>query len=135
MKNSTSAREYTAPTPLTPEQKITRANRLAQEAREAKQGTLKRLLIVLLLVVFGVIALYSGKKQDTFEKINLSGTKNVGYATDEINGSSGTRLTEKACEEFYETVGVPLYFYTEKSFDGEDEVAYAAELYDVLFSD
>lgn len=134
--NQTAAQQtYTAPKPLTPEQKHARAERLAQEAREAKKGAVKFLLIAAILFVFGFIASGTSKNKEEFEKINLSGTAHVGYATDEINGASGIRRTEDACEEFYETVGVPIYFYTEEAFEGSDEVAYAEELYDTLFRD
>ena len=126
---------YTAPTPLTPEQKLSRAERLAEEARESKKGVVKYLFIALLLFVFGVLASGNSKEEEEFEKINLSGTKQVGYATDEMNGPYGTQLTEKACEEFYKTVGIPIYFYTEENYTGTDEVAYAEELYDKLFTD
>lgn len=126
---------YTTPKPLTPEQKLSRAERLAKEARESKKGAVKYLFIALLLFVFGILASGAAKNTEQFEKIKLSGTKNVGYATDEINGASGTRLTEEACEEFYEKIGVPLYFYTKEYYNGTDEEAYAEELYDKLFSD
>lgn len=134
-RNASATQEYVAPKPLTPEQKVTRAERLAQEAREAKKGTVKLFLIALILFVLGAVASNASANKETFEKVNLSGTKNVGYATDEINGASGVRLTEDACEEFYDTVGVPIYFYTEEYYDGSDEVAYAEELYDTLFQD
>jgi len=134
-QETTMHQNYTAPTPLTPEQKLSRAERLAKEARESKKVAVKYLFIALLLFVFGILASGAAKNTEQFEKIKLSGTKNVGYATDEINGASGTRLTEEACEEFYEKIGVPLYFYTKEYYNGTDEVAYAEELYDKLFSD
>ena len=134
-KNTTTTYEYTAPKPLTPEQKITRANRLKQEAKEAQKGTIKLILVAILIFVFGVLALGSASKKDKFEKINLSGTGNIGYATNEIDGVSGIKKTEAACESFYDEVGVPLYFYTEEYYTGDDVVAYAAELYDILFTD
>lgn len=133
--NTATQQTYTAPKPLTPEQKVTRAERLAQEAREAKKGTIKLFLIALVLLVLGAVASRPSANEEKFEKISLTGTNNVGYATDEINGVSGVKLTEDACEEFYETVGVPIYFYTEEYYEGSDEVAYAAELYDALFQD
>lgn len=133
--NQTAQQTYTAPKPLTPEQKQARAERLAQEAREAKKGASKFLLIAAILFIFGFIASSASKDKEEFEKINLSGTVHVGYATDEINGASGIRRTEDACEEFYDTIGVPIYFYTEEYYDGSDEVAYAEELYDTLFRD
>ena len=134
-KTQSEAQEYTEPKPLTPEQKISRAERLAKEARDAKKGTVKLLFVALMLFVMGAFAFVKTTNREEFQKINLSGTVNTGYATDEINGASGVRLTEKACEEFYETVGVPLYFYTEENYDGSDVVAYADELYDALFQD
>lgn len=134
--NNTEAQQtYSAPKPLTPEQKQARAERLAQEAREAKKGTIKLFLIALVLFVLGAVASGAAKNEDEFEKINLSGTAYVGYATDEINGASGVRLTENACEEFYDTVGVPIYFYTEEAYEGSDAEVYAEELYDTLFRD
>ena len=134
--NSTaSTREYEAPKPLTPEQKITRTKRLAEEAKQAQKGTVKLLLVALFIFFFGIFAAVSASKKENFERINLSGTVDAGYAKDEINGASGTKKTEKACEEFYQAVGVPLYFYTEENYTGTDTVTYAAELYDSLFSD
>ncbi|MBP3569296.1 MAG: hypothetical protein J6K04_09050 [Lachnospiraceae bacterium] len=133
--NTTASQEYVAPKPLTPEQKISRAERLAEEAREAKKGTVKLLFIAIILFVLGAFASMNTADEQEFTKVNLVGTKNVGYATDEINGASGVRLTENACEDFYDTVGIPIYFYTEENYEGSDEVAYAEELYDKLFQD
>jgi len=133
--NATASQEYVAPKPLTPEQKISRAERLAEEAREAKKGTVKLFFIAIILFVLGAFASMNAADEQEFEKVNLVGTKNVGYATDEINGASGVRLTENACEDFYDTVGVPIYFYTEENYEGSDEVAYAEALYDKLFQD
>ena len=126
---------YTAPKPITPEQRMERAKRLAKEAADSKKNFVTFLLIAVILFVFGVIASGATKNKEVFEKISLVGTVNVGYATDEINGASGTRLTEKACKKFYKNVGVPVYFYTEEYYDGSDEVAYANELYEKLFKD
>ena len=126
---------YTAPKPITPEQRMERANRLAKEAADSKKNAVNYLIIAVILFVFGAIISGSSKNKEAFEKINLPGTVNVGYATDEINDVSGTKLTEKACKRFYKKVGVPVYFYTEEYYDGSDEVAYANELYEKLFKD
>ena len=127
--------EYVAPKPLTPEQKINRAKRLGQEAKEAQKGTLKMLLIAVFLVVFGVVASIAASGKEKFEPIQLSGTVDAGYATNEIGGASAIKKTVDACEDFYQAVGVPIYFYTEENYTGTDTVAYAYELYDALFSD
>lgn len=126
---------YEAPKPLTTEEKISRTKRLAEEARETKNGVVKFLLIAVLFFAFGILSIPKEENKAQFEKINLSGTSYAGYATNEINGASETKLTENACEEFYETIGVPLYFYTEEYYEGADVVSYADELYDKLFSD
>ena len=132
---SAATKEYVAPKPLTPEQKINRAERLASEAREAKKGTAKILLIAIILLVMGLFVSVKTSNRVEFQKYNLSGTVDVGYATDEINGIFGVTKTQAACEDFYETIGVPLYFYTIESYSADDYVEYAAELYDNLFRD
>ena len=82
--NTTKEKEQNIPTPkpLTMEQKISRAERLATEAREAKKGVTKWFVAALLLLAFGVfLAITSGG--DEYEKVILDGTVNVGFASDE----------------------------------------------------
>ena len=134
-ENTAATREYTTPKPLTPEQKVNRAERLAEEAREAKKGVAKILLVAVILLVMGAFLGIKSKNTAEFEKYNFSGTVSAGYATDEINGVSGTRETEEACKVFYDKTGIPLYFYIAEYSDTSDTTAEAAELYDTLFRD
>ncbi len=137
-QNSTAAApENITPKELTPEQKINRAEQLEKEAQNAKKGAFKYLLIALILFVAAFLA-GRGSKSNGFEKVVMSGTNNAGYATDEINGSSGVKKTVKACEEFYDKTGIPLYFYiTDTEITSEDAgyETYADALYEKLFSD
>lgn len=133
--NTAASQEYVAPKPLTTEQKINRAERLAEEARESRKGTAKILLIALILFVFGIFLSVKDKDTAGFEKYNLSGTVDVGYATDEINGASGVRKTEAACKEFYKETGIPLYFYITKGGNVSSFEDYADDLYNKLFQD
>lgn len=133
--NMAASQEYVAPKPLTTEQKINRAERLAEEARESRKGTAKILLIALILFVFGLFLSTKDKDTAGFEKYNLSGTVDVGYATDEINGASGVRKTEAACKEFYKETGIPLYFYITEGGNVSSFEDYADDLYNKLFQD
>ncbi len=141
--NTSTNQSYTNPTytetlkpkPPTMEEKIAVAERRAERAKEEKAGAGRWFLIAAIFLLFGVFAVANKKEVEEFQKYNLSGTQYAGYATDEINGTSGTRKTIKACEEFYETVGIPLYFYVEGDYAGVAYEEYAAELYDDLFSD
>lgn len=135
--STAAAQETITPRELTPEQKINRAEQLAKEAQNAKKGAFKYLLIALILFAAAFLA-GLGNKSTGFEKIVMSGTKNVGYATDEINGSSDVKKTVKACEEFYEKTGIPLYFYitdTEITSGNDGYTDYIDALYEKLFSD
>lgn len=135
--STTAAREKITPKELTPEQKINRAEQLEKEAQNAKKGAFKYLLIALILFVAAFFA-GRGSKSNGFEKVVMSGTNNAGYATDEINGSSGVKKTVKACEEFYDKTGIPLYFYitdTEITSGDAGYETYADTLYEKLFSD
>lgn len=133
--NGTAASQtYTAPKPLTPEQKISRAERLASEAREARKDSIKILLIAFILFAVGMFVTLSGK-DEPFEKVNLSGTVDVGYCYDE-NFLEGVK-TKMACEEFYNTTGIPLFIYTLNEYDivNGDCDEYTMKLYDKLFKD
>ncbi len=133
--NTAATREYAEPKPLTPEQKISRAERLASEAREAKKGAVKILLVAVILLVLGAfLSIKSSGKE--FEKYNLKGTVSVGYVTDD--GFMGnTNKTETACKEFYEETGIPLYFYMVDVYPDDVETCddYTWNLYDKLFKD
>lgn len=135
--STAAAQETIKPKELTPEQKINRAEQLAKEAEASKKGAFKYLLIALILFAAAFLA-GLGNKSTGFEKLVMSGTKNAGYATDEINGSSGVKKTVKACEEFYEKTGIPLYFYitdTELTSGDDGYSDYADALYEKLFED
>ncbi len=126
---------YSAPKELTPEQKMARAERLAKEAGDAKKGSVKLFLIALVLLVIGVF-LAVGTKREGFEKYNLTGTVDAGYAYDDGFTYGGGR-TEEACKTFYEKTGIPLFFYTVGDYgrDASTCDTYTAELYDTLFAD
>lgn len=135
--NTTQEKEYTAPTPkpLTMEQKISRAERLATEAREAKKGVVKWFVVAFLLLAFGIF-LSVTSADDEYEKAVLSGTVNVGYASDEGFTNNGGK-TEEACKNFYEATGIPLYFYTVGTFNAPSSSCddFTTRLYDTLFKD
>lgn len=136
-KSTAAAPENITPKELTPEQKINRAEQLEKEAQNAKKGAFKYLLIALVLFAAAFFA-GRGSKSNGFEKVVMSGTNNAGYATDEINGSSGVKKTVKACEEFYDKTGIPLYFYitdTEITSGDAGYETYADALYEKLFLD
>ena len=132
---TTTQQTYTAPKPLTPEQKIERAERLAKEARDSKKGSVKLFFIAAILLVLGIV-ISAATKRDGFEKYELKGTVDAGYAYDDGFTYNGGR-TEAACKEFYETVGIPLYFYTVGEYDKDVSTCdiYTAALYDSLFDD
>ncbi len=119
----------------TPEKKIERAENNAKRAREEKRSAVKLFFVALVILLLGAFFQMQTKAPEEFQKYNLSGTVHAGYATDEVNGSGSTYNTEKACEEFYETVGIPVYFYTVDYYDGNDYEDRVAEMYDELFRD
>ena len=134
---ATKEKEQTIPTPkpLTMEQKISRAQRLATEAREAKKGITKWFIIAVVLFAFGIfLSITSGGNE--YEKAVLSETVNVGYALDEGFTNNGGK-TEEACKNFYEATGIPLYFYTVETFNAPSSTCddFTLRLYDTLFQD
>ena len=134
---TTQEKEYTAPTtkPLTMEQKISRAERLATEAREAKKGVVKWFVVAFLLLAFGIFfSVTSG--EDEYEKVVFNGTVNVGFASDDGFTNNGGK-TEEACKNFYEATGIPLYFYTVETFNAPSSTCddFTTRLYDTLFQD
>ena len=136
-QTTTTTKEYeqVQSKPLTMEQKISRAERLATEAREAKKGVVKWFVIAFLFLALGVFFAVTSAN-DEYEKAVLSGTVNVGYAYDEGFTNNGGK-TEEACKKFYEATGIPLYFYTLATFNGPASSCddYTARLYDTLFQD
>lgn len=131
---SATAQTYAAPKELTPEQKINRAERLASEAREARKSSVTLVLIGIILLVVGLFVSMK-TKSDVFEKHNLKGTVDAGYAYDDGFTYNGGK-TEKACKEFYQETGIPLYFYTVDEYKENAECdAFTIELYDKLFKD
>ena len=135
--NTTKEKEYTTPTPkpLTMEQKISRAERLATEAREGKKGVVKWFIVAVFLLAFGVfLSITSGG--DEYEKAVLNGTVNVGFAKDDGFTNNGGK-TEDACKKFYEATGIPLYFYTVGTFNAPSSSCddFTTRLYDSLFQD
>lgn len=132
--NTAAAKEYTEPKPLTPEQKINRAERLASEARTARKSTMKMVLIAVILLAIGLFV-STKAKNDVFEKYTLSGTVDVGYVYDE-DFLEGIR-TREACEEFYKETGIPLFIYTVDRYNKSlgDCDKYTLALYDELFRD
>lgn len=121
--------------PLTPEQKINRAERLAKEAGDGKKGAMKWMAVAAIIVAIGIFFL-SLAKDDAYKKVELSGTKNVGYVTDK-DFLGTTHKTEAAIKEFYQKTGLPLYLYTIGRYGKSSSTcdAYAKELYSSLFSD
>lgn len=132
---STAQQTYTAPKEITPEQKLARAERMAKEAGDSRKGSVKLLFIALILLAVGVFLAIAAKPKQ-FEKINLSGTVDVGYTYDD-GFTEGSGMTEAACNEFYLKTGIPLFFYTAKAYDGAVSTcdAYTVDLYDDLFKD
>ena len=131
---TTTQQTYTAPKEITPEQKLARAERLAKEAAENKKGSVKLFFIALILLVVGVFAAV-GTKREGFEKYNLKGTVDVGYAYDDGFTFNGGR-TEAACQAFYEATGIPLYFYTVAEYNELQSCDdFTEDLYDKLFKD
>lgn len=120
---------------MTPEQKISRAERLASEAREARKGAVKMLLVAVIMLVLGAfLCMKSGGEE--FQKYKLPGTIAAGYVYDDgFIGNS--KKTEEACKEFFETTGIPLFFYMVDRYPDDVETcdAFTADLYDKLFQD
>lgn len=123
------------PKPLTPEQKMNRAEQLAKEAGNGKKGAIKLMLVAVVIAAIGIFFFISAKGK-AYEKAELSGTKNVGYVTDE-GFLKTTHKTEEAVKEFYQSTGLPLYLYTIGQYGASSSTcdAYAKELYGKLFSD
>lgn len=123
------------PKPLTPEQKINRAERLAKEAGDGKKGAMKLMFIAAVVAAIGIFFFISAKGK-SYEKTVLDGTKHVGYVTDQ-GFLKTTHRTEAALEEFYQKTGLPLYLYTIEDYGNSASTcdAYAEELYGRLFSD
>lgn len=132
---NTTQQTYTAPKEITPEQKLARAERMAKEAGDNKKGSVKLFFIAILLLAIGVFLTVAAKPKQ-FEKVNLKGTVDVGYAYDD-GFTEGSGMTEAACYEFYQKTGIPLFFYTAKTYDGAVSScdAYTVKLYDDLFKD
>lgn len=132
---NTTQQTYTAPKELTPEQKISRAERLAKEAGDNKKGSVKLCFVALVLLFIGAVLMLSSKPKE-FEKINLNGTVDVGYTYDD-GFTEGSGQTEAACNEFYSKTGIPLFFYTAREYNGAVSScdAYTVDLYDDLFKD
>ena len=130
-----SAATYTAPKPLTPEQKISRAERLAEEAGKGKKNAIKIFLVAVLLFAMGLFVSFASKGNE-YEKASLSDTKYAGYAYDNGFTYNGGK-TEDACKVFYEKTGIPLFFYTLGTYDGAASTCddYTMQLYDTLFED
>ena len=134
--NSTGATQtYTAPKEITPEQRLARAERMAQEAGDNKKGSVKLFLIAMLLLVVGIFLTIATKPKQ-FEKYNLKGTVDVGYTYDD-GFTEGSGMTEAACNEFYLETGIPLYIYTVKEYDKSVSTCdnYTIGLYSGLFKD
>lgn len=133
--NTATTQTYTAPKPLTPEQKIARVERLASEAKESQKGTGKLLLIAVIVFIIGLFVTMNAKPE-AFEKYKLDGTVSVGYAYDKGFTFNGGK-TEAACKEFYQKTGIPLFFYTLGDYGRDSSTcdAYTANLYDELFQD
>lgn len=131
----TQNRQSVPPAPLTPEQKIHRTEQLAEEAKKKKNSSIKWIGIAVILLVVGIFFSSAGR-EDGFEKAALSGTKDVGFVTDE-GFFEGHYRTEEACRQFYEKTGIPLYVYAIETYPGDADTCdeYANQLYDRLFSD
>ena len=131
----TTQQTYTAPKELTPEQKLARAERLSEEAKDAKQNTTKQFFVAIIIFIVGLIAFW-GAKRNAFEKVDLKGTKDVGYVQNE-GFLEETSLLESVCHEFYLETGIPLFFYTVTEYEGKTSNcdAYTEQLYDSLFKD
>ncbi|MGN0506819.1 MAG: TPM domain-containing protein [Lachnospiraceae bacterium] len=128
-------REPVTPTPLTPEQKINRAEQLAKEAAGGKKNAMKLMLVAVIIFAVGLFFSFAAKSK-TYEKAVLNGTKDVGYVQDK-GFFMGSYQTEKAVKEFYRETGIPLFIYAIESYSGSSDTcdAYAQELYDELFTD
>lgn len=130
--------EYRAPEPpkpLTPEQKIHRAERLSEEAQAGKKSAVKLFFVAAVILAAGLFVLFTGKNS-SYEKASFSGTKDAGYVTDE-GFLKGHYKTEAALKEFYEKTGIPLYIYTIADYKDDADTCddYAQKLYDKLFTD
>lgn len=134
-ETASAQQSYTAPKEITPEQKLARAERLAKEAGDNKKGSVKLLIISILLLAVGAF-LAASTKPKQFEKYNLKGTIDVGYTYD-AGFTEGSGMTEAACNEFYLKTGIPLFFYTVKEYEKSVSTCdtYTLDLYDDLFKD
>lgn len=123
------------PQPLTPEQKINRAEQLTKEAGDGKKGAIKLMLVAAIVIAIGIFFFISAKGK-SYEKAVLDGTKHVGYVTDQ-SFLKTTHRTEAALEEFYQKTGLPLYLYTIEEYGNSASTcdAYVKELYGRLFLD
>lgn len=120
---------------VTPEQKLARAERMAKEAADNKKGAVKFFFISLLLLILGLVVAF-GTKRDGFQKYELKGTVDVGYTYD-AGFTEGSGMTEAACYDFYQTTGIPLFFYTVKDYEKAVSTCdnYTIGLYNGLFKD
>lgn len=123
------------PQPMTPEQKINRAERLAKEAGDGKKGAIKLMLVAIVVAAIGLFLFISAKGKE-YKKAELGGTNHVGYVSD-FGLLDGGRETETALKEFYRKTGIPLYLYAIAQYGDTVDTCneYAERLYDELFSD
>lgn len=131
----TNTQKPAAAKPLTPEQRIHRAEQLAKEAENSKKSAVKRILVSALLFLAGILLSFSGRGKE-YEKPELIGTVDAGYLTDE-GFFRGHNHTENALKEFYQKTGIPLYVYAIASYGADSSScdSYAEKLYDTLFTD
>lgn len=120
---------------VTPEQKLARAERMAKEAADNKKGAVKFFFVSLILLILGLVVAF-GTKSEGFKKYDLSGTVDVGYTYDD-GFTEGSGMTEAACYDFYQSTGIPLFFYTVKEYEKAVSTcdSYTTALYDSLFKD
>jgi len=114
---------------------MARAERMAKEAGENKKGAVKLFILALVLLLAGIVFTIASKPKQ-FEKADLKGTIDVGYTYDD-GFTENSSMTEAACHEFYLKTGIPMFFYTAKTYNGSTSScdAYTVELYDDLFKD
>lgn len=124
----------TTPQPLTPEQKINRAERLAKEAGDSKKSAFTWMFIAAIIIVIGIFFLVFSRS-NTYKKAELNNAKDTGYVKDDgFLGS--THNTKEAVGDFYKKTGIPLYIYTMGQYVGSKDLSeYVEVLYDELFSD